>query len=48
MNLARLESDQGHWPKAINYLKMVKTVSPNPDVIQKQIDEAEKKMVADK
>ena len=46
MNLARLESDQGHWPQVVNYLKMVKTVSPVPDVVQKQIDEAEKKLTA--
>ncbi len=44
MNLARLERDEGHWPQAIKYLKMVKQVSPDPDAIQKQIDEAEKKV----
>lgn len=44
MNLARLEESKGHWPQAIKYLEMVKQVSPNPDAIQKQIDETEKKM----
>jgi len=43
MNLAHLEEDEGHWPQAIDYLKIVKQVSPNPDAIQKQIDEARKK-----
>ena len=43
MNLARVESAKGHWPEAVKYLKMVKTVSPNPDAIQKQIEDAEKK-----
>jgi TnpA family transposase len=42
MNLARLERDEGHWPQVVKYLEMVKTVSPDPDAIQKQIDEAEK------
>jgi hypothetical protein len=43
MNLATLEEDQGHWPEAVKYLEMVKQVSPNPDAIQKQIDEARQK-----
>jgi hypothetical protein len=43
MNLARVESAKGHWPEVVKYLKMVKTVSPNPDAIQKQIEDAEKK-----
>ena len=46
MNLARLESDEGRWLEAVKYLNMVKTVSPDPDAIQKQIDEAEKKVTA--
>ncbi|MGA9778292.1 MAG: hypothetical protein WBS33_08480, partial [Verrucomicrobiia bacterium] len=40
MNLAHLEQNEGHWPQAIQYLKIVKQVSPNPDAIQKQIDKA--------
>ena len=48
MNLARLEESQGNWPQAIKYLEMVKQVSPNPDAIQKQIDEAERKVTGGK
>lgn len=44
MNLAHLEANEGHWPQVIKYLKIVKQVSPDPDAIQKQIDEVEKKM----
>ena len=46
MNLATLEEDQGNWQEAIRYLEMVKQISPNPDAIQKQIDEARQKMAA--
>jgi tetratricopeptide (TPR) repeat protein len=46
MNLAHLEENEENWPQAINYLEMVKQVSPNPDAIQKQIDEARKNLVA--
>ncbi len=46
MNLAHLEENEGHWPQAIKYLKIVKQVSPNPDAIQKQIDEARKNQTA--
>jgi len=48
MNLADLEQDQGNWPQAIKYLEMVKKVSPNPDTVQKQIDEVEKKVTTGK
>jgi len=48
MNLARLESGNGHWSEVAKYLKMVKSVSPNPDAIQKQIDDAEKKVTDDR
>ena len=48
MNLARLEKDEGHWPQVVKYLEMVKTVSPNPDVVQKQIEEAEKQVTGAK
>jgi hypothetical protein len=41
-----LEENEENWPQAINYLEMVKQVSPNPDAIQKQIDEARKNLVA--
>ena len=44
MNLASLEENQGNWPLAVKYLKIVKPVSPDPDAIQRQIDDAEKKV----
>lgn len=37
--LAELERQQGNNTKAIEYLRALKTVSPVPDEIQKQIDE---------
>jgi len=37
--LAKLEENQGNNPKAIEYFKALKTISPNPDAIQKQIDD---------
>ena len=37
--LFKLEKQVGHIPKAVEYLKLLKRVSPNPDAIQKQIDE---------
>jgi tetratricopeptide (TPR) repeat protein len=48
MNLAHLEENEENWPQAIKYLEMVKQVSPNPDAIQKQIDEAERKVTGGK
>ena len=48
INLAHLEEDAGNWPRAIKYLEITKQVSPNPDAIQKQIDEIEKKVTAGK
>ncbi|HUA68654.1 MAG TPA: hypothetical protein VMA13_08905, partial [Candidatus Saccharimonadales bacterium] len=48
MNLAHLEERQGHWRQAIEYLQMVKKVSPNPDAIQAQIDEAKQKVMGGK
>jgi len=36
--LAKLEEQQHNIPKAIEYLKLLKRVSPSPDAIQKQID----------
>ncbi len=46
MNLAHLEENEKNWPQAIKYLEMVKQISPNPDAIQKQIDEAREKLAA--
>ena len=43
-NLAHLEREQGDYAKAIEYLEMVKTVSPLPESIQQQIDELRKKI----
>lgn len=45
-NLARLEETQGHLPKAIFYLKLLKEKSPAPEEIQKQIDEIQTKLTA--
>lgn len=44
VNLAHLAAIAGDWPQVVKYLKMAKQVSPYPDAIQKQIDEAEKRM----
>ena len=46
MNLATLEQKQGNRSQAIRYLELVKPLSPNPDAIQKQIDEIKKEMAA--
>ena len=48
MNLGASGRKAAHWPQAIQYLEMVKQVSPDPDAIQKQIDEAEQKMKSGK
>lgn len=44
--LGELEQKQGNTAKAIEYFKLLKTVSPSPDAIQKQIDELEQKPAA--
>ena len=38
-NLARLEEHEGNFAKAIEYSVQLKTVSPHPDLIEKQIEE---------
>jgi tetratricopeptide (TPR) repeat protein len=38
-NLAQLERDQKNYPLAIKYFEELKKYSPNPQAIQKQIDE---------
>ncbi len=48
MNLARLEETEKNWRQAIQYLQMVKRVSPNPAAIEKQIDEARAKLAGGK
>jgi tetratricopeptide (TPR) repeat protein len=42
-HLARLEERHGNFAKAVQYLKELKTVSPNPAEVQKRIDEIEKR-----
>ena len=37
-NLARLENEAGNFNLAIQYFELTKLTSPNPEVIQKQID----------
>jgi tetratricopeptide (TPR) repeat protein len=44
VNLAYLEENAGNWPQAIRNLEIAKPVSPNPDAIQKRIDEARRKL----
>jgi len=39
VNLARLEKDAGNWERAIHYFELTKLTSPNPEAIQKQIEE---------
>jgi tetratricopeptide (TPR) repeat protein len=38
MRLANLERDQGHYGKAIEWLEIAKSASPDPQAIQTQID----------
>jgi tetratricopeptide (TPR) repeat protein len=46
VNLAQLEENAGNYERAIQYWKEAKQLSPNPDAIQKQIDEARKNLAA--
>jgi tetratricopeptide (TPR) repeat protein len=48
VNLAYLEENAGNWLQAIQYFEIAKSMSPNPDDIQKQIDEAKRKVTSDK
>ena len=43
VNLAYLEENAGNWPQAIHYFEIARQVSPDPDAIQKRIDEARRK-----
>ena len=43
LQLARLEEKQGHWDKALQWLERVRTVSPHPEEIEKQIAEDRQK-----
>lgn len=42
--LARIENEAGNYGKVIEYLKEMKTASPSPEAIQKQIDALEAKI----
>src|SRR6266704_6051864 len=44
VSLARLEEEQGHWGPAIEWLEQAKRLSPAPEALQKQIDEARQKL----
>ncbi|MCX6891838.1 MAG: hypothetical protein NTX51_09975 [Verrucomicrobia bacterium] len=46
MNLARLEEKEGNLARAINRLEIAQKASPNPEVLQKQIDGLKNKPVA--
>jgi tetratricopeptide (TPR) repeat protein len=45
-NLAHLEEESGNLAKAISYLQLALQISPNPDALQKQIDELKQKLGA--
>lgn len=44
VNLGKLEDSSGNYEKAIKYLEMGKLLSPNPEALQKQIDDISQKM----
>lgn len=44
VELAYLEKSAGNWAQAIQYFEIAKPVSPNPNDIQKLIDEARQKL----
>ena len=44
INLARLEEKEGRLDRAIGYLEMARSASPNPAALQQQIDELKKKL----
>ena len=46
VNLAHLEDETGNYGTAIHWLQTALKLSPNPVVLQKQIDEIQKKMAA--
>lgn len=43
-HLARLEEKAGNLSQVVHYLEMEKTLSPNPDAIQEQVDELKQKL----
>ena len=44
VNLARLESEAGNLPLSIQYFELTKLTSPQPEAVQKQIDEIKARM----
>jgi tetratricopeptide (TPR) repeat protein len=46
IRLARIEEQQNHLSRAIDYLKMAVQTSPNPDVVRKQITDLEQKLAS--
>lgn len=46
INLAHLEEEQGDFRKTLYYRELEVKVSPQPDVVQKQIDELKQKLAA--
>ena len=45
-SLARLENEAGNLPLAIQYFELAKLTSPNPQAVQKQIDDIRSRMTA--
>ena len=45
-SLARLENEAGNLPLAIQYFELAKLTSPNPQAVQKQIDDIKSRMTA--
>ena len=46
VNLGHLEDEAGNYGQAINWFRAAQKVSPNPGVLQRQIDEIQKKFAA--
>ena len=46
VNLSHLEEEQGNLARAIQLLELARKASPNPEAIQKQIDELKAKLAA--
>jgi hypothetical protein len=44
LSLVRLEEEQGNIPRAIQHLELAKKISPQPDAVQKRIDEMRSKL----
>ncbi len=44
LHLARLEEAEGNWRRAIEHLKVAKMVSPQPELLQQQIEELQQKL----